>query len=297
MTKTKAIFQGAGVAIVTPFSENGVDFDKLTELLNRQIEAGTDAIIITGTTGEASTMPDEEHLAVIRHAVKVVGGRIPVIAGTGSNDTRHGIRLSQNAQSAGADALLCVTPYYNKTNQRGLIEHFKATAEAVDLPIILYNVPSRTNLNIAPATYQALMSCANIVGIKECNIHQLADTFNLCGDRYSIYSGEDGLVIPLMSLGGKGVISVVSNVCPTYMVEMTHAWLAGKTDKAAAMQIKLSDLVSALFCDVNPIPVKAAMNFMGLEVGDCRLPLTDVTEAQAEQIKSALSDFGLPVKA
>ena len=287
------LFRGAGVAIVTPFTETGVDYDKLTELINWQIDKGIDAIIICGTTGEASTLLDEEHIDVIRHAVEITAKRVPVIAGTGSNDTIHGIRLSQNAQKVGADALLCVTPYYNKTNQRGLIEHFKATAAAVDVPIILYNVPSRTNLNIAPETYEALSDVENIQAIKECNIHQVAETFARCGDRFDIYSGEDGLVVPLLSMGGKGVISVAANVWPEEMVAMTHSWFDGDLTTAASKQIGLTNLIKALFSDVNPIPVKEAMNIMGLEVGDCRLPLYSMSELAREHLQQVLKDYKL----
>lgn len=289
----QTIFTGAGVAIVTPFQEQGVNFDKLTELIEQQIAAGIDAIIVAGTTGEASTMPDDEHIAVIRHAVGVIGRRVPVIAGTGSNDTHHGIRLSQAAERAGADALLCVTPYYNKTSQKGLIEHFKATAAAVNLPVVLYNVPSRTNLNISPAVYEALTAVENIIAIKECNIHQVSETMARCGDHYDIYSGEDGLVVPLMSLGGKGVISVLANICPNRMIEMTHAWLSGDIQTAAAIQIDTNALVNAVFSDVNPIPVKAAMNLMGMNVGPCRLPLTDMNETAHAALAKCLKAYNL----
>lgn len=289
----QTIFTGAGVAIVTPFHEQGVDFDKLTELIEQQIAAGIDALIIAGTTGEASTMPDDEHIAVIRHAVEVTGRRVPVIAGTGSNDTHHGIRLSQAAERAGADALLCVTPYYNKTSQKGLIEHFKATAAAVSLPIVLYNVPSRTNLNISPAVYEALTEADNIIAIKECNIHQVAETAARCGDHYDIYSGEDGLVVPLMSLGGKGVISVLANIWPERMVELTHAWLNGNIQTAAAIQIDINALVNAVFSDVNPIPIKAAMNLMGMQVGPCRLPLTDMNPSAHAALAECLKAYHL----
>jgi 4-hydroxy-tetrahydrodipicolinate synthase len=289
----KILFEGAGVAIITPFTQTGVDYDKLSELIEKQIEAGTDALIICGTTGEASTMPDDEHLDVIRCAIEVANKRIPVVAGTGSNDTRHGIELSKDAEKLGADALLLVSPYYNKTSQKGLIEHYKQTAAAVDIPIILYNVPSRTSLNIAPTTYEALADIENIVGIKECNIHQLAETIQRCGDAYSYYSGEDGLVIPLMSLGGKGVISVLSNVWPERMVEMTHAFLDGDVRKAGEIQVSLQALVNALFSDVNPIAVKEALNLMGMQVGIPRLPLTTMSEGPAAKLREVLKDYGL----
>ena len=270
----KILFEGAGVAIITPFTQTGVDYDKLSELIEKQIEAGTDALIICGTTGEASTMPDDEHLDVIRCAIEVANKRIPVVAGTGSNDTRHGIELSKDAEKLGADALLLVSPYYNKTSQKGLIEHYKQTAAAVDIPIILYNVPSRTSLNIAPTTYEALADIENIVGIKECNIHQLAETIQRCGDAYSYYSGEDGLVIPLMSLGGKGVISVLSNVWPERMVEMTHAFLDGDVRKAGEIQVSLQALVMPFGRQL--IAVKEALNLMGMQVGSAPAAHHDV---------------------
>lgn len=287
------IFEGAGVALVTPFTDTEVDYKKFEELIEEQIAAGTDALIICGTTGEASTMPDKEHLEVIKFAVDVAAKRVPIVAGTGSNDTAHGIELSKDAEACGADALLLVTPYYNKTSQKGLIEHYKATAAAVDIPILLYNVPSRTGVNIAPTTYQALADIENIVGIKECNIHQLAETIQRCGDAYAYYSGEDGLVIPLMSLGGKGVISVVSNIWPERMVEMTHAFLDGDYRRAGELQVGLQALVNAVFADVNPIGVKEAMNQMGKEVGRCRLPLTTMSETAAEKLGAVLKEYGL----
>ncbi|MGI6546008.1 MAG: 4-hydroxy-tetrahydrodipicolinate synthase [Fastidiosipilaceae bacterium] len=289
----KVIYEGAGVAIVTPFNESGVDYNKFKELIERQIKAGTDAIIVCGTTGEASTMPDDEHIEVIRFAVEVVNKRIPVIAGTGSNDTAHGIELSKMAEETGTDALLLVTPYYNKTSQKGLVEHYKKTAAAVNLPIVLYNVPSRTSLNIAPTTYEALAEVDNIVAIKECNIHQVAETMQRCPGAFTYYSGEDGLVVPLMALGGKGVISVLSNVWPERVVELTHSFLDGDVRGAAEIQVSLQALVNALFSDVNPIAVKESMNMMGLEVGECRLPLTTMTEEGAAKLETCLKTYGL----
>ncbi len=292
MTK-KVIYEGAGVAIVTPFNESGVDYNKFKELIERQIKAGTDAIIVCGTTGEASTMPDGEHIEVIRFAVETVNKRVPVIAGTGSNDTAHGIELSKMAEATGTDALLLVSPYYNKTSQKGLIEHYKKTAAAVSLPIVLYNVPSRTSLNIAPTTYEALAEVENIVAIKECNIHQVAETMQRCPGAYTYYSGEDGLVLPLMALGGKGVISVLSNVWPERVVELTHTFLDGDVRGAAEIQVSLQALIDALFSDVNPIAVKESLNLMGLEVGEPRLPLTTMTEEGAAKLKTCLKTYGL----
>lgn len=287
------IFTGTASALVTPFKDGLIDYNCLGRLIEDQIEAGINALVIAGTTGEASTMPDDEHIQLIAEAVRFAGGRIPIIGGTGSNDTEHGIALSKAAERVGADALLLVTPYYNKTNQRGLVEHYKATAAAVDLPLILYNVPSRTALNIAPTTYETLASVENIVAIKECNIAQVADTRQLCGDRFDHYSGEDGLVVPLLSLGGSGVISVVSNVAPVLMREMTDAWFAGDIVAARDIQIKLMPLINACFTDVNPIPVKAMMNLLGKYVGDPRLPLVAHDEKHLPGLKDLLSAYNL----
>lgn len=292
----QSVFSGSGVAIVTPFTDgpkSQVDYVKFAELIDWQIAAGTDAIIIAGTTGEASTMPDTEHIELIAKGVEMINKRVPAIAGVGSNDTVHAVNLAMAAERAGADALLCVTPYYNKASQEGLYRHFAATAAAVHLPIILYNVPSRTNCNIAPATYQRLTEFDNIVGVKECNFGQLGDTMDLCGDRLDFYSGEDGLVVPLMSLGGKGVISVIANIVPELTAQMTHAFLAGDTLSAGRMQVKLSRLIQAMFCDVNPMPVKAALNLMGKAVGLCRLPLCEVSAANLEYIKKTLTSYDL----
>lgn len=290
---SKPLFTGSGVAIVTPFTEDGVDFDKLAELIERQVAAGTDAIIICGTTGEASTMPDDEHLAVINFAVEKVNKRIPVIAGTGSNDTKHAVQLTKSAQDLGADGILSVTPYYNKTTQSGLYLHFKMIAESTDLPIILYNVPSRTNLNIDPQTVKALSEIDNIVGIKECNINQAAEIINLCGDEFTVYSGEDALVLPLMSLGGKGVISVMANIIPEDTHRMAVKFLNGDTEGSRKIQLAVSQLIKALFIEVNPIPIKAAMNLLGMNVGKCRLPLVDISPSNLEIVRVALVRYGL----
>lgn len=289
----KCIFTGSGVAIVTPFTNDGIDFDKLGELIEFQIKEGTDAIVICGTTGEASTMPDDEHIAAIEYTVKKVAGRVPVIAGTGSNDTRHAIHLSKRAEEVGTDAILSVSPYYNKTTQRGLYEHFKAVAENIGIPMILYNVPSRTNLNINPDTIKKLSEIDNIVGIKECNLNQVAETINLCGDDFTIYSGEDGLVIPLMSLGGKGVISVMANIIPKDTHDMAAKYLAGDIEEARKLQLKVTELVKALFIEVSPIPVKEAMNLMGMDVGKCRMPLVDMSEANKQVLIKAMQNYGL----
>ena len=288
------IFTGAAVAIVTPFKGENfdeVDYDALGDLIEFQIDNGTDAIVICGTTGEASTMPDSEHLSVIEYAVRKTAGRIPVIAGTGSNDTKHAISLSRQAESLGADALLSVTPYYNKTTQNGLYEHFKAIAQSVSLPIILYNVPSRTNLNIEPATFERLCKIPNINAVKECNLLQIPETVKRCGDELNFYSGEDGYVHFLMSAGGLGVISVVSNIAPRYMSDMVKAYLNGEIEKSWKMQVACQDLVKALFCEVNPIPVKEALNLIGLRAGGCRLPLVGMKPENRVILAAAIENF------
>ena len=289
----KLIFTGSGVAIITPFTDDGVDFGKLGELIEFQINNRTDCLVICGTTGEASTMPDQEHLAVIEFAVKKVGGRIPVIAGAGSNDTRHAIHLSKCAEEVGADAILSVTPYYNKTSQRGLYEHFKAVANSISIPVVLYNVPSRTNLNINAETVKQLSEIENIVGIKECNLNQVGDILNLCGEDFTVYSGDDGVVVPMLSLGGKGVISVMANIIPEDTHDMVARYLAGNTEGGRKLQLATLNLIKALFCDVSPVPVKAAMNLMGMNVGACRMPLVDMSEKNLDILKNALREYGL----
>jgi len=289
----KCIFTGSGVAIVTPFANDAVNFDKLGELIEFQIREKTDAIVICGTTGEASTMPDDEHISVIEYAVKKVGSRLPVIAGTGSNDTRHAIHLSKRAQEVGADAILSVTPYYNKTTQRGLCEHFKAIAESISIPVILYNVPSRTNLNINPDTVQKLSKIENIVAIKECNLNQIGEIINLCGEDFTIYSGEDGLIVPAMALGGKGVISVMANIIPRDTHELAARMLEGSYAEGRRLQLKTIELIKALFMEVNPIPIKEAMNLMGLKVGKCRMPLVDIGDASKDILMKALRNYGM----
>jgi 4-hydroxy-tetrahydrodipicolinate synthase len=289
----RPIFQGSAVAVVTPFSDRGVNYDKLAELCEFHIHNKTDAIVVAGTTGEASTMPDEEHLSAIRCVVSTVAHRIPVIAGTGSNDTRHAVELSRKAAALGADGLLQVTPYYNKTSQQGLYLHFKAVAESVDLPIILYNVPSRTNLNINPETCQRLCALPNINGIKECRIEQAGEISYLCGSELILYSGEDGMVLPILSFGGLGVISVMANIIPARTHQMVMSYLQGDAAAATRIQVELVPLVKALFCDVNPMPVKAAMNMMGMAVGPCRMPLCDLSEANQEHLRRCLASYGL----
>ena len=290
------VFTGAGVAIITPMRADGsVDFEELGRIIDDQIDNGTDAIVICGTTGESPTMTDEEHTACIRYAVKKTAGRVPVIAGTGSNDTKYAIWLSRQAQADGADALLLVTPYYNKTSQAGLIAHYTAIADAVDLPCILYNVPSRTGCNLTAASLAQLAKHPNINAVKEAsgNISQVAEIAAACGEELNLYSGNDDQIVPLLALGGKGVISVLSNVAPRYTHDICAKWFAGDTASSLAMQLAALPLCKALFADVNPIPVKWAMNRLGWHAGACRLPLVDPDEAVQAQLDSALRAFGL----
>ena len=295
-----AIFKGAGVAIVTPMYENGeVNYDKLGEILEDQIVKGTDSIIICGTTGEASTLSHEEHLDVIKYAIDHVNGRIPVIAGTGSNCTETAIYLSTEAEKYGADGLLVVTPYYNKATQKGLIAHFTAVANSVKIPVILYNVPGRTGCNIAPETIAYLVkNVENIVGVKEAsgNISQVAKIMQLTDGKIDLYSGNDDQIVPLLSLGGIGVISVLSNVAPKETHDIVAKWLEGDVAESCRLQLKAIPLVDQLFCEVNPIPVKAAMNLMGWEVGPLRMPLTEMEPAHKENLKAAMKEFGIAVK-
>ena len=295
-----SVFKGAAVAIVTPMFENGeVNYAKLGELIEFQIANKTDAIVICGTTGEASTLSHEEHIEVIDYCVKKVAKRVPVIAGTGSNSTETAIYLSQEAEKSGADALLVVTPYYNKATQKGLIAHFTQVAESVELPIILYNVPGRTGCNIAPETAAALVrNVKNIVGIKEAsgNISQVAKLMSLCGDEIELYSGNDDQIVPLLSLGGLGVISVLSNVAPKETHDIVEMYLAGDVKGSMELQLKAIPLIDQLFCEVNPIPVKAGVNLMGFEAGPLRMPLTEMEDAHKENLKAAMKDFGIEVK-
>lgn len=290
----KTIFTGVGTAIVTPMNPDGsVNFAEFGRLLDFQIAGGADAIVVCGTTGEASTMPDAEHLECIRFAVEMVAGKIPVIAGTGSNDTVHAISLSQKAEKLGADALLQVTPYYNKTSQRGLVRHFTAIADSVNIPIVLYNVPSRTGVNISIDTYKELAKHPNIVATKEAS-----GNFSLMAEiaaytDLDIYSGNDDQVIPALSLGGKGVISVTSNLMPKEKHDEVALYLAGKQGEALAIQQRILAFEKALFMDVNPIPVKEALNIMGFNAGECRLPLASMSAEQVEKLRAAMLPLGL----
>lgn len=290
----KTLFTGSGVALVTPFKDSGVDYDTLGNLLEFQIENKTDAIIICGTTGEASTMPDSEHISVIEYAVKKTAGRIPVIAGAGSNDTNHGVELAKAAESVGADGLLLVTPYYNKTTQKGLVKHFTAFAESVDIPIILYNVPSRTGMNISIDAISELQSIENIVGIKEAsgNISYTAEVAAKFPN-LDLYSGNDDMTVPVLSLGGKGVISVIANILPFDTHDMCQQYFDGNAQKATEYQLKMIDLVAKLFCEVNPIPVKTALNIMGMNAGKLRLPLCEMSEGNYNALKKSMLDYGM----
>lgn len=290
-----ALFKGSGVAIVTPFTKEGINFDKLGELIEWHISNATDAIIICGTTGEAPTMSDEEKKAAFSYTVKKVANRVPVIAGTGSNDTLHSIELSKYAESVGCDGLLCVTPYYNKTTQKGLIEHYTAIADSVNIPIIIYNVPGRTGLNVLPDTLKKLSSHKNIVGVKEAsgNISQVVEIGTFCNDNFVMYSGNDDQVVPLLSVGGIGVISVVANIIPREMHDMVTNYLEGNVKQAMELQLKIKPLNDALFCEVNPIPVKTAMNLIGYDAGKLRLPLTTMADKNIEYLKKELSAYGL----
>ena len=289
----KSLFTGSCVALITPFNENGVDFKKFEELIEWHIKEGTDAILICGTTGEASTMPDEEHEEVIRFAVEKINKRVHVMAGAGSNDTKHAIELSKYCESVGADSILSVTPYYNKTTQEGLYQHFKVIAQSISIPVVIYNVPSRTNLNINPATLKRLADIDNIVAVKECNLLQASEIFYLCGDKLDLYSGEDGNIVPLLALGGKGVISVIANILPKDTHNMVKSFLDGDIETSRKLQIKSVPVEKALFSETNPIPIKAAMNLMGFNVGPCRMPLVEISEAGLAQLKKALTEYGL----
>ncbi|MGN6713272.1 4-hydroxy-tetrahydrodipicolinate synthase [Anaerocolumna jejuensis] len=292
-----AIFKGAGVAIVTPFDENlNVNYGKLGELIDYQIENGTDSIIICGTTGESSTLTEKEHMECIRYTVDKVAKRVPVIAGTGSNCTQTAIELSEDALKAGADGLLLVTPYYNKATQKGLVQHFTMIAKAVDLPVILYNVPSRTGCNLLPATVaQIFKDVDNVVGIKEAsgNISQVVELMHRTQGDIDLYSGNDDQVVPLLSLGGIGVISVLSNILPRETHDIVANFLKGDVKASREEQLRLVPLIEALFCEVNPIPVKKALNLMGLDVGGLRSPLTEMEEAGTERLRKTMRDCGI----
>ena len=292
-----AIFKGAGVAIVTPFDENlNVNYDKLGELIDYQIDNGTDSIIICGTTGESSTLTEREHMECIRYTAQKVAGRVPVIAGTGSNCTQTAIELSEDAKRAGADGLLLVTPYYNKATQKGLVQHFTLIAKAVDLPVVLYNVPSRTGCNLLPAsTAQLFKEVDNIVAIKEAsgNISQVVELMHRTQGDIDLYSGNDDQIVPLLSLGGIGVISVLSNILPKETHNIVADFLKGDIKASLQEQLRLIPLIEALFCEVNPIPVKKALNLMGLEVGSLRSPLTEMEEPNAQKLIKAMKDCGM----
>lgn len=291
-----SIFTGAGTALVTPMNADGsVNFPKMKELIEFQITNGIDALIVCGTTGEASTMSDEVQIECIRFAKEVAAGRVPIIAGAGSNDTAHCIELAQGCEKAGADGVLLVTPYYNKATQKGLILHYTAVAESINIPIILYNVPGRTGCNIAPKTVLELSKVKNIVAVKEAsgNLSQVAEIAALCGPDFDIYSGNDDQILPVLSLGGKGVISVLSNVAPQDTHDMVAKFLEGDVKAATKLQLDAIELISALFCEVNPIPVKAALNLMGYEVGACKAPLCDMEDKNLETLRTALKNYGL----
>lgn len=290
------LFTGAGVAIITPFNQDQtVNYDKFQEIVEYQLKKGTDAIVVCGTTGEAKTLSTEEHVRLIKMCVEIVDHKVPVIAGAGSNDTRYAVKLSNEAEKCGVDAILSVTPYYNKTSQRGLIQHYNTIADNVSTPIILYNVPSRTGVNIQPETYAELCKHPLIVATKEANgdISQIARTASLCGDNLSIYSGNDDQATAIMSLGGKGVISVLSNVVPGIAHEIVQKYLDGDYIGSRNLQLEWLDLCNALFIDVNPIPVKEAMNMMGLNAGPVRLPLVEMDDASKAKLRASLVRHGL----
>ena len=291
-----SIFRGAGVAIVTPMNTDGfIDFETFGKLIDFQIENGTDAIVVCGTTGESSTMSDEEHKETIRYCVERVNKRVPVIAGTGSNDTAYAVQLSKEAEILGADAVLVVSPYYNKTSQNGLIKHFTTIADAINIPVMLYNIPGRTGVNIAIDTFVELSKHENIVAVKEAggNMDYFAKIIEACGDNLDVYSGDDGMTVPVMSIGGKGVISVLSNVMPKETHELCQLCLDNNFAEAGKLQIKYLGLINALFCDVNPIPVKEALALMGICKNTMRLPLCPTSEANIAKISSAMKANGL----
>ena len=291
----KTIFKGCGTAIATPFTKDGVNFEEFGRLLENQIEAGIDAIIVCGTTGESATMSEKEKKETIKFAIDKIAKRTKVVVGTGSNNTKSAIEMSKFAEEAGADALLVVTPYYNKTTQEGLVEHFKAIADSVSLPIIMYSVASRTGVNITPETCLKLSKIENIVAIKEASgdISQVAKIAALCGDDLDIYSGNDDQIIPVLSLGGKGVISVLSNVMPQYTHRMTYKYFNGEQEEATKMQLDVIDLIDVLFSEVNPIPVKYALNLMGYNFGTPRLPLIELSDANKEKMKEVMKKHDL----
>ena len=292
----KRIFTGCATALVTPFNADcSVNYPRLRQLINEQINGGVDALVICGTTGESATLDNDEHCRVLEEAVKTADGRVPIIAGTGSNDTMYAVQLSQHAEAIGCDGLLMVTPYYNKTSQNGLINHYFYVADRVKTPIILYNVPSRTGTAIKPETYKELSKHENIVAVKEANgdISSIAKTKSLCGDDLDIYSGNDDEIVPILSLGGIGIISVLSNILPKETHNICEEEFMGNHKKACEMQLKYISLINALFSDVNPIPVKEAMNMMGLNMGPLRMPLAPMTDSAREALRAELKKHGL----
>ena len=291
----KRIFTGSGVAIITPFTESGINFEELGRIIEDQIAGGTDAIVITGTTGESATMSDEEHRQAIKYAVEKVNKRIPVVAGAGSNETAYAVELAKHAEDVGADAILVVTPYYNKCTQNGLVAHYNKIADSVNIPLIVYNVPSRTGVNIKPETYLKLSKHPRIVAVKEANgdLTSVLRTRALCGDNLDIYSGNDDQIVPILSLGGLGVISVLANVAPKAAHDICQFYFDGKVKESAKLQIEYTDLIDALFCEVNPIPVKTAMRLMGYNVGGLRMPLSEIEEENLTLLKSSMQRHGL----
>lgn len=290
-----SLFEGSGVALVTPFKNDKVDYAKLSELIEFHIENNTDSIIICGTTGESSTMSDSEKKETIKFTVEKVKNRIPVIAGTGGNNTSYSIELSKYAEEVGVDGLLLVTPYYNKATQKGVVEHYKAIASSVNIPIILYNVPGRTGVNILPKTVYELSKIENIKAIKEAsgNISQVAEIAKLCGDDFYIYSGNDDMIVPILSLGGKGVISVVANILPKETHEIVSEFKSGNVLESKNIQLKMLDLINSLFIEVNPIPIKTAMNVLGMNVGNLRLPLTNMEDNNRTTLINAIEEYGV----
>ncbi|MCT4507816.1 MAG: 4-hydroxy-tetrahydrodipicolinate synthase [Tepidibacter sp.] len=288
------LFKGSGVALVTPFKDGKIDFQKLGEIIEYHIKEGTDAFIVCGTTGEASTMTDEEQIETIKFVIDKTNKRIPVIAGTGSNNTSHSMHLSQKAEELGADGLLVITPYYNKSTQKGLISHFNAIADAVNIPIIVYNVPGRTGVNIKPSTLAQIATHKNIVAVKEASgdISQVAEMARVCPEGFGIYSGNDDMIVPLLSLGGCGVISVVANICPKDTHDLVYKFLEGDVEGSRKLQLDMKALIDALFIEVNPVPVKTAMNLLGFDMGELRLPLVDMDDCNLSVLKKELTDYG-----
>ena len=291
----KTIFTGSATALVTPICDKGINFDAFEKIIDIQIKSGTDALVVCGTTGEAPTLEDREHLEAIECAVSCAGGKIPVIAGTGSNNTAHAVMMNKEAQKLGADGVLWVAPYYNKSTQRGLVKHYETLALSTDLPAILYNVPSRTGSDIKPETVEILSKVENIVAIKEAtgDLSRTVEIISRCGDNIDVYSGNDDIIVPMMSVGAKGVISVLSNLCPKETHDMCVYALAGDFKMASELQLKYFNLVKALFCEVNPIPVKTAMNLMGFDVGELRLPLYEMEDKNLEFLKNEMKKHRL----